>query len=209
MRVAWPPGGVPDATGATVLVVGTTGDQKTIVVVANGLVEPEQRHFPKACRSARRFRWRQRRRALPAPNKGRSPGFSDLDQLLAQKGPLGSGTKLRLPDDQLFQYDSDVLQASAITQLQKLGTLIQRNPKATFSVEGYTDSFGTYEYNLDLSQRRADSVKRYLVEAMRINPAQVETRGYGSAKFRASPNGSIEEQSPNRRVEVVVHTSEG
>ena len=143
------------------------------------------------------------------PNKGRSPGFSDLDQLLAQKGPLGSGTKLRLPDDQLFQYDSDVLQGSAITQLQKLGTLIQRNPKATFSVEGYTDSFGTYEYNLDLSQRRADSVKRYLVEAMRINPAQIETRGYGSAKFRASPNGSIEEQSPNRRVEVVVHTSEG
>jgi outer membrane protein OmpA-like peptidoglycan-associated protein len=143
------------------------------------------------------------------PNKGRSPGFSDLDQLLAQKGPLGSGTKLRLPDDQLFQYDSDVLQASAITQLQKLGTLIQRNPKATFSVEGYTDSFGTYEYNLDLSQRRADSVKRYLVEAMRINPAQIETRGYGSAKFRASPNGSIEEQSPNRRVEVVVHTSQG
>jgi len=143
------------------------------------------------------------------PNKGRSPGFSDLDQLLAQKGPLGSGTKLRLPDDQLFEYDSDVLQASAITQLQKLGTLIQRNPKATFSVEGYTDSFGSYEYNLDLSQRRADSVKRYLVEAMRINPAQVETRGYGSTKFRASPNGSIEEQSPNRRVEVVVHTSEG
>jgi outer membrane protein OmpA-like peptidoglycan-associated protein len=143
------------------------------------------------------------------PTKGHTAGFSDLDQLLSQKGPLGSGTKLRLPDDQLFQYDSDVLQASAITQLQKLGTLIQRNPKATFSVEGYTDSFGTFEYNIDLSQRRADSVKRYLVEAMRINPAQIETRGYGAAKFRASPNGSIEEQSPNRRVEVVVHTSEG
>ena len=143
------------------------------------------------------------------PSKGRSPGFSDLDQLLAQKGPLGSGTKLRLPDDQLFEYDSDVLQASAITQLQKLGTLIQRNPKATFSVEGYTDSFGSFDYNLNLSQRRADSVKRYLVEAMRINPAQIQTRGYGAAKFRASPNGSIEEQSPNRRVEVVVHTSEG
>ena len=36
------------------------------------------------------------------PNKGHAPGFSDLDQLLAQKGPLGSGTKLRLPDDQIF-----------------------------------------------------------------------------------------------------------
>jgi len=143
------------------------------------------------------------------PNKGRTPGFSDLDQLLAQKGPLGSGTKLRLPDDQLFEYDSDILQSSAISQLQKLGTLIQRNPKSTFRVEGYTDSFGTFEYNLDLSQRRADSVKRYLVEVMRINPAQVETHGYGATKFRASPNGSIEEQSANRRVEVVVHTSEG
>ena len=143
------------------------------------------------------------------PNKGRNPGFSDLDQLLSQKGPLGSGTKLRMPDDQLFEYDSATLQSSAINQLQKLGMLIKRNPRATFTVEGYTDSFGTPEYNLDLSQRRADSVKQYLVEAMGINPAQVETRGYGAAKFRTSPNGSIEEQSSNRRVEIVVHTTEG
>src|SRR6266850_2330614 len=107
------------------------------------------------------------------PNKGRAPGFSDLDQLLAQKGPLGSGTKLRMPDDQLFEYDSATLQASAINQLQKLGTLIKRNPRATFTVEGYTDSFGTFEYNLDLSQRRADSVKQYLVQAMGINPMQI------------------------------------
>ena len=71
-----------------------------------------------------------------------------------------------------------------------------------------TDSFGTFEYNLDLSQRRADSVKRYLVEAMGINPAQIQTHGFGATKFRSSPNGSIEEQSPNRRVEVVVRTTE-
>src|ERR1041385_3504726 len=143
------------------------------------------------------------------PSKGHAPGFSDLDQLLAQTGPLGSGTKLRLPDDQLFEYDSDMLQTSAITQLQKLGTLIKRNPKATFTVEGYTDSFGTFEYNLNLSQRRADSVKRYLVDSMGINPAQIEALGHGATKFRTSPGGSIEEQSSNRRVEVVVHTSEG
>jgi outer membrane protein OmpA-like peptidoglycan-associated protein len=143
------------------------------------------------------------------PNKGRAPGFSDLDQLLAQKGPLGSGTKLRLPDDQLFEYDSAALQPSAIAQLQKLGTLIKRNPRATFTVEGYTDSFGTPEYNLDLSQRRADSVKLYLVEVMGISPAQIETHGYGQTRFRVSPNGSIEEQRENRRVEIVVHTNEG
>ncbi len=140
------------------------------------------------------------------PNKKGAPGFSDLDQLLAQKGPLGSGTKLRMPDDQLFEYDSAALQSSAISQLQKLGTLIKRNPNATFTVEGYTDSFGGPEYNLELSQRRADSVKQYLVEAMGISPAQIEARGFGQTKFRVSPNGSIDEQRENRRVEIVVHT---
>jgi outer membrane protein OmpA-like peptidoglycan-associated protein len=142
------------------------------------------------------------------PNKGRAPGFSDIDQLLRQKGPLGSGTKLRMPDNQLFEYDSAALQLSAAGQLEKLGTLIKRNPRATFTVEGYTDSFGTPEYNLDLSQRRADSVKQYLVEVMGISPAQIETHGYGQTKFNVSPNGSIEEQRENRRVEIVVHTSE-
>src|SRR4051812_25202588 len=55
------------------------------------------------------------------PNKGRNPGFSDLDQLLAQRGPLGSGTKLRMPDDQLFRYDASDLQSGGVAQLQKLG----------------------------------------------------------------------------------------
>jgi outer membrane protein OmpA-like peptidoglycan-associated protein len=155
------------------------------------------------------------------PNKGRNPGFSDLDQLLKQQGPLGSGTKLRLPDDQLFTYNSAELQTSAINQLQKLGTLIKRNPKSTFTVEGYTDSFGPADYNLDLSQQRAEGVKRYLVEAMGINPAQVEARGYGQSKFIVQPrsispdagppevDAEIARQQPNRRVVIVVHTSEG
>jgi len=154
------------------------------------------------------------------PNKGRNPGFSDLEQLLAQKGPLGSGTQLRMPDDQLFQYDSADLQPGAIGQLQKLATLIKRNPRATFTVEGYTDSFGPPEYNLDLSQRRADSVKQYLVQMMGISPDQVQTRGYGQSKFLVQPNlnvgpaqpdtdAEIRRQQPNRRVVIVVHTKEG
>jgi outer membrane protein OmpA-like peptidoglycan-associated protein len=150
------------------------------------------------------------------PTRNKVPGFSDLDSLLSQKGPLGSGTKLRMPDDQLFPYDSADLQPSAIEQLQKLGTLIKRNPKATFTVEGYTDSLGSPEYNLDLSQRRADSVKDYLVNVMGINPAQIETKGYGASKFVVAPRSvpvnspeeqaEIERQRPNRRVIIVVHT---
>jgi len=151
------------------------------------------------------------------PNTRRAPGFSDLDSLLSQKGPLGSGTQMRMPDDQLFGYDSADLQPSAMSQLQKLATLIKRNPKATFAVEGYTDSLGSAEYNLDLSERRADSVKRYLVEAMGINPAQINARGYGASKFLVTPRQGpipynspeeqveIERQRPNRRVVIVVH----
>ncbi len=123
---------------------------------------------------------------------------------------------MRMPDDQLFNYDSADLQPSAMSQLQKLGTLIKRNPKATFAVEGYTDSLGSPEYNLDLSQRRADSVKQYLVEAMGINPAQINARGYGASKFIVAPRPvtfaynspeeqmEIERQRPNRRVVIVV-----
>jgi outer membrane protein OmpA-like peptidoglycan-associated protein len=150
------------------------------------------------------------------PTRNKVSGYADLDSLLSQKGPLGSGTKLRMPDDQLFAYDSADLQGSAISQLQKLGTLIKRNPKATFSVEGYTDSLGSPDYNLDLSQRRADGVKDYLVNVMGINPAQVETKGYGASKFLIAPRPvmantpeeqmEIDRQRPNRRVVIVVHT---
>jgi OOP family OmpA-OmpF porin len=121
-----------------------------------------------------------------------------------------------MPDDQLFAYDSAELQPSSITQLQKLGTLIKRNPRATFTVEGYTDSLGAPDYNLELSQRRADSVKEYLVDVMGINPAQIETKGYGASKFLVAPRPvavnspeeqiEIERQRPNRRVVIVVHT---
>ena len=151
------------------------------------------------------------------PNRGRAPGFSDLDSLLSQKGPLGSGTAIRLPSDPLYEYDSADLQGGAISELQKLATLIKRNPNAKFTIEGYTDSFGAPEYNLDLSQRRADSVARYLVQVLGVNPAQIQTRGFGTAKLIVQPRAinasdpaavdmEIARQRPNRRVVIVVDT---
>jgi outer membrane protein OmpA-like peptidoglycan-associated protein len=139
------------------------------------------------------------------PRTDHTPGFSDLDSLLSQKGPLGAGTKFKMPNNQLFAYDSAELRADAVEQLQKVATLIKRNPNATFTLEGYTDSFGSEEYNLDLSRRRAESVKRYLVEVLGINPGQIETRGYGKTNLLTSPDASVEEQEINRRVVVVVH----
>ncbi|MGI8821120.1 MAG: OmpA family protein [Chthoniobacterales bacterium] len=149
------------------------------------------------------------------PDRGRAPGFSDLDSLLSQKGPLGSGTAIRMPDDQLFEYNSADLQGGSIEQLRKLATLIKRNPDAKFSIEGYTDSIGSFEYNLELSQRRADAVKEYLLQAMGLNPAQIQARGFGATKFLVTPRAvtdpgmeqmEIRRQQPNRRVVIVVDT---
>ncbi len=151
------------------------------------------------------------------PDRGRAPGFSDLDSLLSQKGPLGSGTAIRMPSDPLYEYDSADLQPGAMTELQKLATLIKRNPNARFTIEGYSDSFGTPEYNLMLSQRRADSVARYLVEMLGVDPAQVQARGFGATKMIVQPRAfnpndpmaleaEIARQKPNRRVIVTVNT---
>lgn len=151
------------------------------------------------------------------PNKKGNYGFADIDQLLNQKGPLGSGTKIRMPDDQLFQFDSADLQPSEI--LSKVAMLLKRNPKATFTIEGYTDSIGTPEYNLELSQRRAQSVKDFLVAQMGIDPAHIEARGYGASNFlvAARPMAStpgpeldaeIARQRLNRRVVIVVNTNQ-
>lgn len=151
------------------------------------------------------------------PNKKNAPGFSDLDQLLKQAGPLGSGTKIRMPDDQLFAFDSANLQPSDM--LQKLVTLLKRNPRAKFTIEGYTDSIGSPEYNFDLSQRRAESVRQYLVEILGIDPAQIRAQGYGATKFLVSPRSvpltpgpelesEIARQHLNRRVVLSVDANE-
>jgi outer membrane protein OmpA-like peptidoglycan-associated protein len=151
------------------------------------------------------------------PNKKGAPGFSDLDQLLKQSGPLGSGTKIRMPEDQLFSFDSAELQPGDI--MRKLVDLLKRNPKATFTIEGFADSIGTEAYNFDLSQRRADNMKMYLVQALGIDPSHIDARGRGSTKFIVPPrqvpptasqaefDAEIQRESPNRRVEVTINTN--
>lgn len=151
------------------------------------------------------------------PNKKGAPGFSDLDTLLSQKGPLGSGTKIRMPEDQLFTFDSAELQPGDI--MQKLVDLLKRNPNVRFTIEGFTDSIGTPEYNADLSQRRADNMKYYLAQALGIDPSHIDALGRGPTKFvvpprAVAPNASkpefdaeIQRESPNRRVEVTINTN--
>src|SRR5690606_26666920 len=67
--------------------------------------------------------------------------------------------------------------------------------------EGHTDLFGGDEYNLDLSRRRAASVRRYLTDVLRLDGKKIVTRGYGKSRPLVK-EGGIDEQAPNRRVEI-------
>lgn len=140
---------------------------------------------------------------------GDKPGFSNLDDLLAQTGPLTSETApILMPTDLLFDYDQAQLKPEALASLEKLGALIQRNPQAVFQIEGHSDSFGSDEYNMSLSQRRADLVKDWLITAMSIPAEKVSAQGYGKTRLIAPATGSIEEQAINRRVEIVIRTAQ-
>jgi outer membrane protein OmpA-like peptidoglycan-associated protein len=147
------------------------------------------------------------------------PDAGEIDKLLAQSGPFtGNSGPLHIsdkagagPGGALFEYDSATLRPEAVKTLGKLGTLIDRIPPAllphaTFTIEGYTDSFGTAEYNQKLSQQRADAVKAWLVENMKLNPAQVQAKGLGSQHLQVPATGTREEQAANRRVEIVIRT---
>ena len=109
-----------------------------------------------------------------------------------------------MPTDLLFDYDQINLRVEALASLEKLGTLIRRNPQATFIIEGHTDSFGSNVYNLDLSRRRADTVKAWLITMMKIPPDRIAARGFGKSRLIAPASGTIEEQQINRRVEIVI-----
>lgn len=135
----------------------------------------------------------------------RVQGFSNLDDLMTRGGKLSSSTApILMPTDLLFEYGSDVLAENARLSMMKLGLLIMRNPNNRFVIEGHTDSFGTDEYNFNLSQRRAAAVVKWLIASLRLDTGRVEALGLGETRLIAAPEGSIEEQAINRRVEIKV-----
>lgn len=135
------------------------------------------------------------------------PQFSALDDLLASSGGLGKNTApILMPTDLLFEYDSDALKPAAAETLSKLGNLIKKNAHSSFRIEGHTDSFGSDEYNNQLSLRRAEAVKKWLLTAMGLDTSRITTVGFGKKRLLVPATGSVEKQQLNRRVEIVIST---
>jgi outer membrane protein OmpA-like peptidoglycan-associated protein len=101
-----------------------------------------------------------------------------------------------------FDYNSAEISAKSLASVQALGKALT-NPDlkgSTFVVAGHTDAAGSDAYNQDLSERRADSIKRYLTDKFGIAGADLVTVGYGESKLKDASQPLAE---ANRRVQVV------
>jgi outer membrane protein OmpA-like peptidoglycan-associated protein len=129
---------------------------------------------------------------------------SELDALKAK--PTDRGLVLTL-GDVLFDTGKADLSPGAARNLDQLVQFLTDHGDRRVEIDGYTDSIGSDSFNLDLSQRRADTVKAVLV-SRGIDPSRIESRGYGKAYGIAS-NADAGGRQLNRRVEVVIGGENG
>jgi outer membrane protein OmpA-like peptidoglycan-associated protein len=113
-----------------------------------------------------------------------------------------ASTKPKIDLDIQFDYNSAEISASSLPAVQSLGqALSDANLKgSTFVVAGHTDAIGGEAFNQGLSERRADSIKKYLVDKFGIAGSDLVTVGYGKDKPK-DPNAPMD--PINRRVQVV------
>jgi len=109
-----------------------------------------------------------------------------------------------VPDRVFFAYDSYSLAASAQATLNKQAKWLKANPSVAVAVEGHADERGTREYNLALGDRRASSVKDYLM-SQGISSNRISTISYG--KERPVKSGSNDTAWAQNRRSVSVRTN--
>jgi outer membrane protein OmpA-like peptidoglycan-associated protein len=105
--------------------------------------------------------------------------------------------------DVLFDTGSYTLKPGAREKLAKISGIVLAHPGLNLQIEGHTDSVGTDEFNQQLSERRADSVRDFLAE-QGVPGSAISARGFGKTQPVAS-NDTAEGRQRNRRVELVVN----
>jgi outer membrane protein OmpA-like peptidoglycan-associated protein len=129
---------------------------------------------------------------------------SEVDALNAK--PTDRGLVLTL-GDVLFDTGKAGLNPGASRNLDQLVQFLTEHGDRRVEIDGYTDSVGTDSFNLDLSQRRADTVKSVLV-SRGIDSSRIVSRGYGK-EFEVASNSEASGRQLNRRVEIVIGGENG
>ena len=100
-----------------------------------------------------------------------------------------------------FDKESAELKSTMYFDLDKVAQFLMDNPDFKMKISGHTDSFGTIEYNLELSRKRAESIMDYIVYFGSVPKAKVESYGFGSSQPIVAIEQTDEDRQLNRRVE--------
>jgi outer membrane protein OmpA-like peptidoglycan-associated protein len=139
---------------------------------------------------------------------GRSTGLAaattTLDERLSKLGATTTQTEItiRLPGSVLFDFDSDRIRPYAERTLAEVAEVMKAYGARPMRVEGHTDSVASDAYNQALSERRAQSVQRWLAASGGVK-AKVTPRGFGETRPVAG-NDTAAGRQQNRRVEIVI-----
>ena len=109
--------------------------------------------------------------------------------------------------DVLFDVGHATLKEGGHRTVGQLSAFLQQYPERRVLIEGHTDNTGSLELNMDLSRRRAESVKAALLE-MGISPDRIATTGFGPT-YPVASNDSAAGRQQNRRVEIIISDEEG
>ncbi|MEI3613644.1 OmpA family protein [Pseudogracilibacillus sp. SO30301A] len=110
---------------------------------------------------------------------------------------------MEVPDNVLFDFDKSDLRPEAKNVLDKIAEALQEYDGADVQINGHTDNVGQKQYNMNLSEERAESVHAYLDDNGTLDHLNVKIKGYGDTK-PIVPNDTKANQQKNRRVEIVI-----
>ncbi len=120
---------------------------------------------------------------------------------------VGEGIRVTMKENMVnFGFDSSELTSSAKSNLDKLAEVLKNNPDTNINIYGHTDSKGTEAYNQSLSERRAASVRSYLI-SKGVASSRVMTMGVGENEPIAT-NDTDAGRAENRRVEFAITANE-
>jgi outer membrane protein OmpA-like peptidoglycan-associated protein len=114
----------------------------------------------------------------------------------------GDNLILNMPGDITFATNQSDIKPGFYDVLNSVVLVLKEFEKTSIHITGYTDSTGSFEYNIKLSGKRAQSVASYL-QAQQINPARLVTYGKGPEKS-IGDNGTVAGRARNRRVELML-----
>jgi outer membrane protein OmpA-like peptidoglycan-associated protein len=116
--------------------------------------------------------------------------------------------RIEIRDTVHFDFDKATIQPRSFPLLDQVARVLIEHPEIVMvTIEGHTDGRGTAEYNRDLSQRRAESVRGYFIQKG-VAPERMEARGFGEDRPLRS-NDTDEGRAANRRVEFITRYAQG